>query len=204
MLLAALFVLAFSVYFFWGDQLIPTTVPQCISWILAPAGLGWLAFVATHFRAMGRRARGRILPLSVGILLMSSSTGMMAWFLVTYVMPPTTWAQYVTIALPLLVLAFDFGMALASSAVGDEDREWLARSSAWTQLFCISWLVFCGLVVLVPGWLFGWPFWANAALAAAGALSGWLATRGSSAAAGSPAEKPPVGSVLFGYIVSLV
>ena len=88
------------------------------------------------------------------------STGTMAWILTVKVLPPTTWAQYVTIAPPLLVLAFDLGgalfMGLASRALEDEDREWLARASAWTQLFCVSWLGICGLVLLIPGWAFEW------------------------------------------------
>ena len=116
----------------------------------------------------------------MGVLLMSISTGTMAWVLTVKILPPTTWAQYVTIAPPLLILAFDLGgalfMGLASNALEDEDREWLARASAWTQLFCISWLAICGLVLLVPGWAFEWKMWAQSALTAAGAVSGWLST----------------------------
>ncbi len=52
-------------------------------------------------------------------------------------------------------------MGLASRVLEDEDREWLARASAWTQLFCVSWLGICGLVLLVPGWAFEWKTWAQ-------------------------------------------
>ena len=124
-------------------------------------------------------------PLSLGVLLMSMSTGTMAWILTDKLLPPTTWAQYVTIAPPLLVLAFDLGgalfMGLASHALEDEDREWLARASAWTQLFCVSWLGICGLVLLVPGWAFEWKIWAQVRTHRRGAISGWLSTRGGSA-----------------------
>ncbi len=167
--------------------------------ILVPSALGWLAFLLFCGRVLRRSVRRLAAPLSLGVILMSLSTGAMAWILTVKLLPPTTWAQYVTIAPPLLVLAFDLGgalfMGLVSRVLEDEDREWLARASAWTQLFCVSWLGICGLVLLVPGWAFEWKTWAQSALTACGAAGGWLSTRGGTPPAGPAADKPGIGAL---------
>jgi hypothetical protein len=198
---------AFDSLFFWGDQEIPTTIPELITWILVPSSIGWLAFLAVCGRSVKHGSRGLIAPLSVGVLLMSVSTGTMAWILIEKLLPPTSWAQYVTIAPPLLVLAFDLGgalfMGLASHVLEDEDREWLARASAWTQLFCIAWLGVCGLVLLVPGWAFEWRVWGKSTVTAAGAISGWLCTRGNSGQSGSGADKPGASVTMTKYAMKL-
>jgi hypothetical protein len=200
---AALCFSAYDSLYFWGDKLIPINVPQMIAAILVPSVLGWVACLLFCGPAVRRAARTLGAPLALGIILMSMSTGTMAWILTVKLLPPTTWAQYVTIAPPLLVLAFDLGgalfMGLASRALEDEDREWLARASAWTQLFCVSWLGICGLVLLVPGWAFEWKTWAQSALTACGAAGGWLSTRGGTSPAASTAEKPGMGAAIGKY-----
>jgi Patatin-like phospholipase len=203
---AALCFTAFDSLYFWGDKDIPTTIPQLITWILVPSVLGWLAFLVVCGPGKLRGARGLIGSLSMGVLLMSVSTGIMAWLVTNKLLPPTSWAEYVTIAPPLLVLAFDLGgalfMGLASNVLEDEDREWLARASAWTQLFCVCWLGACGLVLLAPGWAFQWRVWAQSAFTAAGAISGWLSTQGSAPKA-SAKEKPGAGSTMSKYVLKL-
>src|ERR1051326_5673945 len=177
---AALSYSAFECLYYWGDKDIPTTIPQSIRWILTPCALGWIAFLVTHPR--GGKSRARLLAsLSVGLLLTAISTGVMQWLLIEKLLPLTSWALYVTIAPPLLVIAFDLGLSLfvgfSSAVLEDEDREWLARSSAWTQLFCFSWAAVCGLVLLVPGWAFKWRI-AGGMLSGFGTISGWMCARG--------------------------
>src|SRR5204863_3848591 len=84
---------------------------------------------------------------------------------------------------PLLLIAFDLGctmfVGLSSRALEDEDREWLARASAWTQLFCVCWAAACALVLLAPTWAFDLlPTWGKSLVGAVGGASGWLCGRG--------------------------
>ena len=198
---------AFDSLYFWGDKDIPTTVQQLILWTLVPSGAGWLAYLVVSRHSLRQRLRLLFGPLSLACLLMSVCTGVTVWFVTNYVLPPTTWAQYVTIAPPLLVIAFGLGGAmfvgLSSRILQDDDREWMARASAWAQLFSAAWVAGCGLVLLAPGWAFQWQTWGQSLLGAAGGLSGWAASRGSSA------QKPPasgglsIPSLLQKYLANL-
>lgn len=188
---------AFDSLYFWGDRLLtPTTIPELILWTLAPSAGGWLAYLLVCKHSFRQRLRLLFGPLSMAVLLMSVCTGVTVWVVTNVILPPTTWAQYVTIAPPLLVLAFDLGGAmfvgLSSRVLEDDDREWMARASAWTQLFCVGWVAVCGLVLLAPGWAFGWQTWGQSLFGAAGAVSGWVASRGGTekASTASPAGIP--------------
>ncbi len=83
-----------------------------------------------------------------------------------------------TIAPPLLLLAFDLGgtlfVGLSSTVLEDDDREWMARASAWNQMLSFSWLAACALVLLAPAWAFHWRAWGKELLAAIGVASAWL------------------------------
>ncbi|MET0624805.1 MAG: patatin-like phospholipase family protein [Pyrinomonadaceae bacterium] len=58
--------------------------------------------------------------------------------------------------------------------IEDEDREWLARASAWLFILMSAWLFFCGLVVFGPLLYFALQKW----LLAAGGVSGLIAILG--------------------------
>src|SRR3981189_2802989 len=76
-------------------------------------------------------------------------------------------------------LGWTMFVGLSSRALQDEDREWMARASAWTQLFCVCWAAACALVLLAPDWAFDWlPVWGKGLVSAAGAASGWACGRG--------------------------
>ena len=186
---AALCFSAYDSLFFWGDREIPTTPPQLILWILVPSAAGWLAFLLFRGRSLysAHRAASSLRYPSACCSCRPAPADGLVRHRQSCCHPPR-WAEYVTIAPPLLMMSFDLGaalfMGLSSRALDDEDREWLARSSAWTQLFCVSWLVVCGLVLLVPGWAFGWAVWAKSALTAVGGISGWLAPAAAARASG--------------------
>jgi hypothetical protein len=65
---------------------------------------------------------------------------------------------------------------LTSRTLGDEDREWLARGSAWVLLFVVCWTGICGLVLMAPTWIFSPSLhaWARVSIAGAGGLAGWV------------------------------
>jgi Patatin-like phospholipase len=180
---------AFDSLYFWGDKNIPTTPLQLIIWTLTPSAAGWLAYLGTCRRPFRQRMRWLFGPISLAVLLMSVCAGLSIWAVTNDILPLTTWAQYVTIAPPLLVVAFDLGGAmyvgLSSRILLDDDREWMARASAWTLLFSAAWLGGCVLVLLAPQWAFHWQIWGQSLMGAAGGLSGWLASRGASAEKGS-------------------
>jgi len=180
---AALLFIAFDSLYYWGDLDHPTTLPQVILQILPPILAGWLTYLLFCGKPMGTRVRLLFGPLSLAVLLMAACTGATAWAITNEILPFTTWEQYVTIAPPLLLFGLDLGITvfvgLTSRVLQDEDREWIARSSAWIQLFCVSWVASCALVLLLPGLILGvtYKYHTSGGLAGITALSGWLTSR---------------------------
>ncbi|HEV7894041.1 MAG TPA: hypothetical protein VGP08_25725 [Pyrinomonadaceae bacterium] len=70
--------------------------------------------------------------------------------------------------------------------IEDEDREWLARASAWFVISAAGWLFFAGLVVFGPLLLFRF----ENLLPAVGGVSGLISVLGGSSS-GSPGSKKP-------------
>ena len=175
-----------------------------IFWVLLPCAAGWLAFLLFCVRSMKRRLQLLFGPLSLALILVATCMEAMAWVLTNIVLPG--WAFYVTIVPPLLLLAFDFGgtlfVGLSSTVLEDDDREWMARASAWNQMLSFSWLVACGLVLLAPGWAFHWKTWAKELLAVIGVASAWL-SRLSGAVAPSGGKQPGPSRKVFAYVVKL-
>ncbi|HET6841814.1 MAG TPA: patatin-like phospholipase family protein [Candidatus Angelobacter sp.] len=103
-----------------------------------------------------------------------------AWLLASEWFRHLSWPVYVTFALPLLFLSFGVAVAgfvgFTSRVLGDDDREWLARAGAWALLTILSWAGFSALTLLGPKLIFQLHAWADSALAAAGGLSGLVAT----------------------------
>ncbi|MFL6227584.1 MAG: patatin-like phospholipase family protein [Pyrinomonadaceae bacterium] len=69
--------------------------------------------------------------------------------------------------------------------VEDEDREWLARASAWLFIVMAGWLFFSALVIFGPMLYFAFEKW----LVAAGGLSGLIAVLGGRSAGTSGSKK---------------
>lgn len=209
---------------FWDDMYLVSGIPvqtpflSLAPWALAAAGASWIAFMVVH-RMPFRTWIGLLFsPLSGAFFCMAASMGSLAWFLANKVLPETTWAQYITIAPPALVLSADVGIMLFvgfSSAVANDDaREWLARCSAWLKIFAAGWVGLCALSLLLPGVVFGWAGWQQGILGAAGLAGAWF-SRVSQMGSGKSAiaEKiranlPSIGSIvallLFCLGISLV
>jgi hypothetical protein len=177
--------LAFMAYDSWFD---PSTddgsevpLPQywkMLLWIAGSCAAGWLAYLAYRIRSFTRELRRATAPLSLAVLLAGVSTATAAWLLATKLYPSTEWSAYTTVGPPLLLLAFmaagGFFVGLTSIILGDDDREWLARGGAWLLLFVVCWTGICGLVLIVPTWIFSLNAWAQSSIAAAGGLAGWV------------------------------
>ncbi len=175
-----------------------------IFWVLLPCAAGWLVFLLFCVRPMKRRLQLLFGPLSLALILVATCMDAMAWVLTNIVLPG--WAFYVTIVPPLMLLAFDLGgtlfVGLSSTVLEDDDREWLARASAWVQILAFSWLIACALVLLVPGWALHWRAWGKELLGAVAVASAWL-SRLSGAVSPPGGKHPGPGRKAFAYLVKL-
>jgi hypothetical protein len=146
---------------------------------------------------------------------MAVGTGVAIWAVTNYltsspdVRAAPSWAQYVTVGPPAVLLGFVLGtvlfVGLSSRFLKDADREWMSRALGMILLFCVAWTVACTMVLIVPAWAFGWRAWAHGALAAATAASAWLSTLGgpppSSASASAP--KPGRTATMLSWVLGL-
>ena len=177
---------------------------QAILWVLVPSVAGWLVFLLFGVRPMKRRLKLLFGPLTLALVLVAMCMELMAWVITNIVLPG--WAFYVTIVPPLLLLAFDLGgtifIGLSSTVLEDDDREWLARASAWVQILAFSWLIACALVLLAPGWALHWRTWSKELLAAVAVASAWL-SRLSGSEAPSGGKASGLGRKVFAYLVKL-
>src|SRR5579859_2788779 len=203
-------VLGFCAYdslYFWGPrENIETRLLEVILWVLLPSAAGWLIFLLFCVKSIKQMLKFLFGPLSLAVVLMAACTGAAAWVITNKVLPATTWEQYVAIAPPLLLLAFDLGgtifVGLSSTVLKDEDREWMARASAWNQLLSFSWLGACALVLLAPEWAFHWRAWGKELFATIGAASAWL-SRQSGFVTPSGGKEPGPGQKVYAYLIKL-
>jgi len=178
-------------------------------WTLLPAIAGVLAYACICGREVRRRAMPQLFPLSIALLIMTTCIGAMTWWLTHWVLPHVNWGESVGIAPAVRLMGLDLGtwifVGVSSRTLRDQDREWLARSSAWIELVCVSWMVICALVMVLPGLTLNWRGWEGGALGALGGFSGWLSSRGGATAAGAEAGKPSSGpgSKISGFAMKL-
>lgn len=164
---------------------------ELLLWVAGCGALGYVAFFCWRpIKArLDRRSNKNAVHkwpklkwpglLTAGICTSFSTAGG-AWLLVSQWFRHLHWPVYVTFALPLLFLSFGVAVAgfvgLTSRTLDDDDREWLARAGAWGLLCTLSWAGFSALTLLGPKLIFHLHAWADSALAAAGGLSGLVAT----------------------------
>jgi hypothetical protein len=156
----------------------PPSYLVTLIWITGSSAAGWLTYLG--FCVSGFRARLRALfgPLSIAVVLTGVSTATVEWLLIAKSDHIQYWSTYITIGAPALLLAFLLAgsvfVGLTSRALGDDDREWLSRGTAWTLLFIVGWTGICGLVLIAPTWIFRFGNWARSSIAAAGGIAGWI------------------------------
>jgi hypothetical protein len=209
---ASLCFIAHESLFFWTPEDIAgkeTSIWLVICWILAPAAAGWLLYLTVSGKSFREWLRLLFGPLTGAVIAMAISAGLAAWVVTNKVLPSTSWALYLVIAPPLLVLAFDFGgsifVGLASRILEDPDREWMARSSAWLQLFCVYWVAISALVLLAPEIPFHWKTWQKTLFAVVSAVSAWLSRSSGSVEPpeGKTESRHSPGRLLLKYAIRL-
>ena len=181
---AAVTFVAFDSWYYSSDAGYATNLPEFsdfVLWITASGAAGWLAYLVVGGKAIWRRPQV-IAGLSAVILLTGFSTATCAWLLTAKFYQNASWPVYVTVAAPLLLLAFMLAVTvvvgLTSNILLDEDREWLSRAAAWMLLYVVSWISLSGLVLLAPSWVIRLGAGARASLAALGATGGWISALG--------------------------
>ena len=154
---------------------------------VVPCALAWLA----AFFACKDTSRKRLLfgPLALAVFLMAIGTGTATWVTANFLLwspnPDTqlSWPAYLTLAPPAILLGYILGtvlfVGLSSRFLKDEDREWMSRSVAGMLMFCVTWTLVCGTVLVAPKWAVEWEAWVGKAIVAAGALGAWASAFGS-------------------------
>jgi hypothetical protein len=170
---------AFECLYFWGDRPIPSPWIQQVEWLMSPLLVAWVAFVLSCGLPWRKRRRFVLGPLPVAFLMMGVSMGTGTWLLTEYILPRFSWELFVTVTPPLLMefleLATVVFIGLSSRQLQDKDREWFSRSSGMFQVFCLAWVVGCGIVLLAPAWILDWhSVWGPSTVAAIGTVAGWL------------------------------
>lgn len=164
----------FSVY----NSFYEVALRETVLWMVSPCVAGWLVYLMLCRKPWRERVGLIFGSMTLAIVLMGLSIAG-ASSLIGGMRPPlTSWATWVAFGPPILFLGFNFAVGifvgLSSGTLQDPDREWIARCSAWVLLTTVGWASICTLVLLAPKWALEWNVWGKSALAAAGALSGWL------------------------------
>jgi hypothetical protein len=157
-----------------------------VSWCLVPCAIAWGLYLLTDRRPTAERLGLLFGPLSLAIAAMAAGTGGAAWLITNHILwdaarpQSISWAAYVTLAPPLVLLGFCLGstifVGLSSRYLQDGDREWMSRAVAGVLLVAVGWWAICSMVLVLPEWALGWHSWVHGLLATLGALAAWLST----------------------------
>lgn len=145
---------------------------------------GWLAYlVVTGFQDLRRALRMLFGPLSLAMFLLGIGMGVSSWSLFSKIYPATsiTFADFVALGPPLLLVGFSIAGALfiglTSRVLQDSDREWMGRAGAWLSLVILVWAGVFSLVLILPEYLFQAQAWLKSLSVTVGGLSGWIVAR---------------------------
>lgn len=115
-----------------------------------------------------------------GAVIVGLFGGLFLWWAAEKVFPNPTgipWLEiFACFAVPLLlalfVLAVTLFVGLASSFTNEEDREWLARFSAWALIVAVAWGVISAIVIFGPSGILWFENKTRVLIASAGGISG--------------------------------
>lgn len=214
---AVLTFLAYDSLHFLGRDFVAESQPMVlIAWTVVPAVAAWLLALLLDRRPLGARLRLLFGPLSLAVPFMAAGTGAAVWVTTNFVLwspdpshAPPSWAAYVTVGPPLILLGFVLGtvlfVGLSSRFLEDADREWMSRAVAGVLLVSAGWAGFSGMVLVAPEWVLEWQPWGHGALGAAAAISAWLSSTGGARATnvnpGAAGRK--AGSIALGIAAKL-
>jgi hypothetical protein len=187
LVVAVLAFMAFDSLYYLGDSYVAqSNLGKVVWWTLLACGGAWLLSLAVSPRPFAERVRLLFGPLSLAVVSMAAGTGIATWVATNFVLfnpspeQDLSWAAYVTLGLPVILLGFGLGtvlfVGLSSTFLQDADREWMSRAVAGVLLVAVAWLGICGVVLMLPQWALTWRTWGHGALAVAAVVTGWLST----------------------------
>jgi hypothetical protein len=202
---AGLAFIAFDSLFYLGTHYTSrSSLGPVLGSTLVAAGAAWVLALPFGTRRLRDRMR-----LSLAVFAMAAGTAIALWVAVNVVLvgedpdAGLSWAAYVTLGLPVVLLGFCLGtvlfVGLSSRFLEDEDREWMSRAVAGVLLVALAWGACCAAVLMLPEWALDWNAWGHGALAAVASGSAWLAASG-----GSPVARANPGSASFSVLPRLV
>lgn len=158
------------------------TFRDLMMWITISAFAGWIAYLAFDAKSAWRKPKKVIFGLTATVVLVGFTTACGAWLLTAKFYQDASWGGFVSLAAPLLLLAFMSALVLfvglTSNLLLDEDREWLSKAAAWMLLFIFSWLIICVLSLLAPEWLMNSGVIWKRIVAIAGTVGGGISALG--------------------------
>jgi hypothetical protein len=204
LVLAAMAFVTNDAWFTGGDStLAGAATPEAMAYktlipaYMATAFAGWLAYLIFCGKSLRERMR-LFLPVSAAVLVASWSAGSALWLLIGHIYPSIPWPVYITVALPVLLVALLLAeflfIGFSSRVLLDKDREWLARAGAWVLLVVVGWTAVCALVLILPDWAFTMGVWEKSLLAAAGASAGWISALGGLSSKTGPGDQNTAGT----------
>jgi hypothetical protein len=183
-LLASGLLLVVGFWWIWDDlDHVPTLIELGLGGV-ALTLLSWLLHCVSldlfrDPRLVLRRIFG---PLTVASVVFGFVSGAAAYVLTHSLFESAQNADdpsfYATFAPALFLTGLLLGQALSvgftSRTLGEPDREWIARSTAYTLLAILGWLLLCIVVLVVPHFAFAWGGQVHTALGSLGVLAGWV------------------------------
>jgi len=178
---SALVFMAFDSLFYLGTYYKRVSdLSQVLRWTLLASSAAWILALAWT------RSLRRGLRVSTAVFALAAGTGLATWVSTNFVLfnpdpaRDLSWAAYVTVGLPVILLGFCLGavlfVGLSSTFLADEDREWMARSVAGVLLVALVWASFCAAVLMLPRWAREWHPWGHGFVLAFAALFAWLSS----------------------------
>jgi Patatin-like phospholipase len=198
-LLLSGFLLVVGSWWVWDDLGRKPTLAMLVVAGLAVTVLSWVALLVAYdlFRDPRRFLRqlfGPLTPASAVFGVVSGATT----YVLTHVLFEASRDEsdpsfYAALAPALVLGGLLLGQMLAvgftSRTLAEPDREWVARSTAYTLIAVLGWLLLSSVVLVIPHFAFGWRPSTHAVLAAIGALAGWLTS--SAPKPTGPSAPPP-------------
>jgi Patatin-like phospholipase len=167
----------------FGDR---SDIAWLVGWCLLPCALAWAGYLLTDRRPISKRLELLFSKLSLGIAAMAAGTGTATWLITNHLLwhedkpLSVSWAAYVTLGPPLVLLGFCIGctlfVGLTSTSLEEADREWMSRTVAGILLVAVAWGAICAVVLMLPAWALDWHPGLHGLLATLAGLSAWLST----------------------------
>lgn len=177
-------------WWYWDDRSLVPSFERMVAAGLVLTVASWVAYLVVFdlFRDPGRFLKRLFGPLSLASVVFGVTSGAAAYVMTHGLFESSTSRNqddpsfYATLAPALflggLLLGQTLSVGFTSRTLREPDREWSARSAAYTLLAILGWLLLCAVVLVIPHFAFDWGARVHTGLAALGGLAGWVSSFG--------------------------